>query len=607
MAAKPAGQSAMSRKRKQKTPETPPKPHDPQFRTALVVCGLLLLAVCLVFGRTIDYGFVDYDDEMNICSNPQILHGLSGKGIDWAFTTNHGGQWAPVTWTSYLADYELHGLKPSGYHFTNVALHAATTILLFIVLWQMTGRLWPCAFVAAVFAVHPLHVESVAWIAERKGLLSGLFFVLSLGAYLHYVRRPSLLRYSILAVFFALGLMSKPTLVTLPFILLLLDYWPLGRMSPNVAGTLRVPSARSEPPRFAVWHLIVEKIPLLLLTVASCAIAPWAQGNAVVALQTVSLSARIGNALVSCVAYLGETFWPAYLAVFYPHPCETLPAWKPAVALLVLLAITSAVLARWRRNPYLVVGWLWYLGMLVPVIGLVQIGSHAMADRYMYLPQIGLCIAVTWGTLHVAQSWPHRTWVCAASATTVVMALTACAWQQTTHWRSNEALWTHAIACTSDNDLAHGNLGIELAKQQRYDEAIAQYRAALKIKPNDAKTYSCLGDALLHLGQIDGAIEQYDKSLRINHDSAETHCHLGVALARQKRLPEAVAEYEAALKIDQNYVDAHCNLGNALARQGRLDDAITHYNKALDIQPNRTEIRQNLNHVLSLKARSRAK
>jgi tetratricopeptide (TPR) repeat protein len=605
----------------------PPEPRGSQRLAVLAICGLLLLAVWIVFAQTTDYGFVNYDDEMNLYGNPAIRQGLSLDGIRWASTTAHGSQWAPITWMSYLADYQIYGLKPQGCHRTNVLLHSATTILLFLALWRMIGRLWPCAFVAAVFAVHPLHVESVAWLAERKGLLSGLFFALTLGAYAEYVRRRSLpgccLAYLGVLVFFALGLMSKPVLVTVPFVLLLLDYWPLGRMralrwggsctaTPGTAVQLPSQRGRVDKPLavsqgLPLGRLIVEKLPLLLLSIASSMIATRAQGTAVISLEKIPLPARIGNALVSYVDYLGETFWPTNLAVFYPHPLDTLPLWKPVVALLILLGITAAVLLRWRRNPYLPVGWFWYLGMLVPAIGLVQIGVHAMADRYMYLPQIGLCMALTWGALQVSRPWPHRVLACGTLASLLVVALAACAIQQTTYWRDSEALWTHAIACTPPNSLAHSNLGGALAERGEFDKAIEQYEAALAIDPKDGKSYSLLGDALLHLHQTDAAIEQYEKALRIQPDSAETQSNYGAALTRKKRFEEAVAHCEKALQIEPNYVEAHSNLGNALAHLGRLDEAIDQYEAALRIAPDRAEIRYNLNLVLSARARQKAK
>ena len=576
--------------------------------------GCSLLAVWLVFGQTIDYGFVNYDDEMNLYGNPAIARGLSAKGLCWAWTTAHGSQWAPITWMSYLADYQVYGLKPEGYHLTNVLLHQATTILLFLVLWRMTGRLWPCAFVAAVFAVHPLHVESVAWLSERKGLLSGLFCVLTLGAYIEYVRRRSLPQ-SVSCLSGNAGLFCDGTDVEADpgdaplraSVVGLLAAGAMSTVADNLSPDKRACGSTRMLPHRLVWLLIAEKIPLLLLSIASCAIAPLAQGTAVIALEEIPLSARIGNALVSYVDYLGETFWPASLAVFYPHPMNTLPTWKPVVAILILLGVTAAVLVRRRRNPYLPVGWLWYVGMLVPAIGLVQIGSHAMADRYMYLPQIGLCLALTWGALDVARSWSRPAWECGAIASVLVVALAACAFVQTTYWRDSESLWTHAIACTPSNSLAHTNLGGALADRGRFDRAIEQYQTALAIDRNDAKSYSLLGDALMRLNRTDEAIEQYENAVRIQPDSAETQSHYAAALMRKGRLQEAVEHGEKALRIERDNIDAHCNLGNALARLGRFDDAIAQYQEALKIAPNRGEIRHNLDVVESIRAKQKTK
>jgi hypothetical protein len=520
-------------RRGNRAPKTPASAHDAPdpggpsaARTAArqvyapwLICGLLLLAVAVVFGPTVQYDFVNYDDNIAVYENPAIQHGLDAEGIHWALTTRHWGLWGPVTWLSYLTDYEIYGLKPWGYHLTNVVLHAATAVLLFLVLWRMTGRLWPCAFVAAVFAIHPLHVEVVAWVSERKGVLSGLFFVLSLGAYLEYVRRPfSLWRYLTVAVFFALSLMSKPFLVTLPFLLLLLDYWPLGR-------TAVIPLRR----------LIVEKIPWLLLTAAWCFISPWEEGETVIGLEKLPLSARIGNALVSYVAYLEKTFWPSNLAAFYPHPGTSLPTWKPLAALLLLLAVTAFVLLRWRRNPCLPVGWLWYLGMLVPAIGLVQIGSHAMADRHMYLPQIGLCLALTWGALYVVRSWPHRAWACGTAASLVLVALLACARQQTDYWRDSKALWTHTIDATPQNVLAHSNLGM----------------------------------ALMQRGEFDEAIKRFEEALRIDPKCEDAQCGLGVTLARQGRFDEAVPHLEQAVKLWPESPAFKSNLCRALTSRAK--------------------------------------
>ena len=369
--------------------------------TVLAVCGLLVLAVALVFGQTVHHPFVNYDDPMHLTENPSLARGLTTTGIGWAFTTTHGNFWYPLTWLSLLLDYQIYGLEPWGYHLTNVLLHGATTILLFFILWRMTANLWPSAFVAALFAIHPLHVESVAWASQRKDVLSGLFFVLTIGAYLGYVRHPfSLVRYLIVVVVFAMGLMTKPVLVTLPLLLLLLDYWPLGRITRWGGSCTAAPGVTVPlPPQHGVCplrRLIIEKIPLLLLAAAFCVATPLAEGEAVMPLHSLSVLPRIGNGLVSYVAYVGQFFWPTGLAVFYPHPGNNLPLGKVVGAAVVLACVSLAALVWLRRFPYLFVGWFWYLGTLVPMIGLVQIGSYAKADRFTYVTQIGLGIALAW-------------------------------------------------------------------------------------------------------------------------------------------------------------------------------------------------------------------
>jgi Flp pilus assembly protein TadD len=460
------------------------------------VCGSLLLAVVLVFGQTAQHGFVNYDDDAYVYNNPHVKVGLTAQGIAWAFTSNYYHNWHPLTSLSHIVDYQLYGLRPCGHHLGNVLLHAATAILLFLVLRRMTGRLWPSAFAAAVWAVHPLRVESVAWVSERKDVLSGLFFVLTLWAYASYVERPaSWGRYIRVVVFFALGLMTKPMLVTVPFVLLLLDYWPLGRMESSPTNNLggkrlevrRSPlSEKNVPPSFVqrVRRLVIEKIPLLLLAVASCVVTFVAQGGAVRPLELVPLPWRIANALVSYAAYLWQFVCPVGLAVIYPHPGDNLPAWHVAVALLVLVGISLAVLAARRKHPYLLVGWLWYVGMLVPVIGLVQVGGQAMADRYTYLTQIGLCVALAWGVANVAGSWPYHRWLLPVSSSLVVVILMGCAWRQTGYWRDSESLWTHTLACTSNNAVAHNNLGIVLGMGGLIEEAIPHFQEALKIRPD---------------------------------------------------------------------------------------------------------------------------
>jgi tetratricopeptide (TPR) repeat protein len=563
----------------------------------LAVCGSLLLAVGLVFSQTVHYEFVNFDDNVYVYENPHVSRGLSSPGIAWVFTHEHGANWHPLTGLSHLLDCQVFGLNAGAHHLTNVLLHAATAILLFLFLWRMTGGLWPSALVAAIFAVHPLRVESVAWVSERKDVLSGLCFVLTLGAYVGYVgHRFSVVRYVAVIVSFALGLMAKPMLVTLPLVLLLLDYWPFGRMTSADAPV--VGDGWSGDFSFPVG-LLLEKVPLLLLAAASCAVTVWAQGEAVLSRELLPLGSRIANALVSYVAYLGQSFYPFGLAAFYPHPRLNLPVWKIVGALLVLACISAGTLACWRRYPYLLVGWLWYLGMLVPVIGLVQVGAQAMADRYTHLTQIGLCIAVVWGVADLTRSWSYRGWVRGVSSALVLAVLMGCAWRQTMFWRDSETLWTHALACTSQNYVAYNELGLVLTGRGRIDEAMAYYQKALEISPDYAETHNNLGVALADRGQVDSAIIHYQKALDISPNYAEARNNLAVALAGRGQVDSAFTHYEKVLEIKPDYAEAHNNLGNALAGRGQIDSAIAHYQKALESKPDYAEARNNLGNALT--------
>ncbi len=551
------------------------------------VCGLLVLAVGLLFGQTVCYEFVNYDDGDYVYDNPPVSHGLSGPGIVWAFTRPHAGYWIPLTWLSLMVDCQLYGLHSGGHHLTNVLLHAATAILLFLVLWRMTSGLWPSALVAAIFAVHPLHVESVAWVTERKDVLSGLFFMLTLGAYLGYVRhRSSVVRYLAVMLFFALGIMAKPALVTVPFVLLLLDYWPLGRT--GLATARDAPVANDGPLgrfRIPIHHLVVEKLPLLVLAVIFCMVTVWTQGATLTADEHLPFSWRIANALVAYVTYLGQFFYPLGLAVFYPHPGPDLPAWKVVGALVVLACIFTVALVCCRRRPYFLMGWLWYVGMLAPMIGLLQAGEQAMADRFTYLAQIGLCIALAWAVADSCGSWSCRRWVCGVASALVLAVLMGCAWRQASFWRDSETLWTHAVACTSRNILAHNNLATILGGQGRIEEAIVQYRKALESQPDDAVVLNNLGVALARRGQVDEAMGCYYKALEIKPDYAKAHFNLGNALAGRGRWDDALAHYQKAVEIQPDLADAHINLGNALSRRGRFDEALAHYQKAVELSP----------------------
>jgi protein O-mannosyl-transferase len=566
------GGNSMSKRRKQTSTAQP----SAETRCAPVaVCLFLAVTVAVVFGQTVNHDFVNFDDQDYVYENPHVVRGLTSEGVAWALTTAHASNWHPLTWLSHELDCQLYGLQAGGHHATNVLLHAANAILLFLLLWRMTGDFWPAAFVATVFAVHPLRVESVAWLAERKDVLSGFFFMLTLAAYLNYVRRPfSLGRYSTVLVVFVMGLMAKPMLVTVPFVLLLLDYWPLGRLA----------RPGSENRGFSVsWRVIVEKIPLLLLTVASCAITAWAQADAIMPWDRLPLASRLANAVVSYISYLGQLFWPVDLAVFYPHPGGGLPGSKVVVSLILLLGLSLAALVCRRRVPCLTVGWLWYLGMLVPVIGLVQAGSHAHADRYTYLPQIGLLIALAWGVTLVARSWPSSARVFAVASSLAVAVLMGCAYHQTTFWLNSQTLWERALDCTSCNAVAHTNLGAVLTNLNQYDKAVSHLRQALDIEPSCLDAHVDLGEVLAKMNQFDAARVQYREAIRIAPNCVEARYNLALAWARQGRLDEAIPEYEATLRIDSGCAEAHANLGVALQLRGRIEEAMMHFERAFEL------------------------
>jgi protein O-mannosyl-transferase len=554
--------------------------------TVAGICVFLTAIVWVAFGQTRGHEFINFDDDIYVYQNPEVVKGLTLRGIGWAFTDVHSGNWHPLTWLSHMLDCQFYGISPGGHHLTNVLLHALTAILLFLVLRRMTGFLWRSAFVAAVFAVHPLHVESVAWVAERKDVLSGLFFVLTLGAYAGYVRHPrSPGRYSMVALMFTLALMSKPMVVTLPFVLLLLDYWPLHRFTQ--------PEGRLVP-----WRLIVEKIPLLALSGAICVATLFAQREAITPMP---FFVRIGNALVSCTTYLGQMIYPAGLTVYYPHPGSGLTLWKIFAALVLLLAISAGAIAARRKQPWFLSGWLWYLGMLVPVIGVLQVGTQAQADRYTYLPQIGLYVLLTWAAAEWCTGRAHRRLLLSGLAAAVVGALIFCARTQTAYWRTSETLWTRALACTSDSVIARGNLGNALLQRGDVDQAIFQYQAALQIKPDDAVACYNLGNAMLQKGSADEAIAYYQKALEIKPDYAMAHYNLGNVLLQTGSADEAIAHYQKALEFNPGFVEAQNNLGNTFLVTGSVDEAIAHFEKAVQLNPGYGEAQNNLGYAILLK------
>jgi tetratricopeptide (TPR) repeat protein len=526
----------------------------------------LVLAVMtfIVYGRTLHYEFVDYDDNVYVYDNPVVSAGLTLKGIAWAFGHYQTANWVPLTLVSHMLDCQFYKLNAGGHHLTNVLLHTASVILLFLVLRQMTSTLWRSAFVAAVFAVHPLHVESVAWVAERKDVLSGFFFMLALWAYVRYVRKPeSLSGYLMVLLLFALGLLSKPMLVTLPLILLLLDYWPLNRFSKQPLASIAWMKNLSIPAR-----LIIEKIPLLLLSIVFCLLTVFAQSPEMMPLKGYPFPLRVSNALVSCVIYLEEIFHPANLAPFYPYPASV-PLYESAAA-LILLAVISLAAVFWRqKRPYLLVGWLWYLIMLVPVIGILQVGYQARADRYTYLPEIGLYVLIAWLLVELGTRLRNHRVILAAGTTLFLAALMVNASTQTEYWRNSESLWSRALACTQNNYIAHNNLGLALAQKGDLDDAEAHFQKALAIYPYFAEAYNNLGDVCYDQRQWDNAIFAYQKAAEIKPDNTEIENNLGLAYAQNGQLDEAIVCFQKAVAIDPDYPDARENLRLALSQKGQ--------------------------------------
>jgi protein O-mannosyl-transferase len=517
---------------------------SPNERWRLIgVCVFLALAVWLIYGQTLHYDFVNYDDEDYVTKNAQVSRGVTPSGIVWAFAHMHSANWHPLTWISHMVDCQFYGLNPGGHHFTNLLLHAANAILLFFLLRQMTGAFWRSAFVAALFAVHPLRVESVAWVSERKDVLSGLFFLLTVMAYVRYARAPDRTRYALVLILAACGLMAKPMLVSLPLVLLLLDYWPLQRL-PSL-------SLASADNRKILRRLVLEKWPLFLFVLLSSVLTIIAQRGAMQPIWRIGFAARLGNVALSYMDYIRQMFWPKDLAVMYPWYAGRLQPSLIALAVLFLAIICVAVVLL-RRRRYLVTGWLWYLIMLVPVIGLVHVGNQSSADRYTYLPLIGLFVMVTWGVAELAANLPYRRILFSTLALPVLAALIFSARIQASYWRDGEALWSHAVAATTRNIIAEGNLGDAL------------YR--FKNKPEEA---------WVHM----------ENSLRINRHQPELLSSVGVFYMESGRLETARAHFEEALSIEPNFPDAHYNLGNLYLEIGEAPEALTHYQRALETMP----------------------
>jgi tetratricopeptide (TPR) repeat protein len=593
---------------------------------------VLVLVTMALYWPVRRYGFLNLDDPAFVTENPHVQGGLSWEGVKWAFQLTQGqvDYWHPLTWLSLMLDESLFGPTASGLHLTNVALHAANSVLVLLLLRLLTGAVWRSAVVAALFALHPLRVESVAWVTERKDVLSAFFGLLSLIFYVRYAQRRMqnlatrdarhatrftfhVSRFTFHAgtfyllslCFLACGLMSKAMLVTWPFVMLLLDYWPLGRMQiaecrmRKAAPPVTLPALRS-----TLFRLVREKIPFFVLSGSLCVITYLTETGvkASAGLEESSGLLRLENAFVAYARYLGKTFWPVNLAVPYTRP-DHWPGLEVGGSMLVVVGLGVLVLWLGRQRPYLVAGWCWFMGTLIPVIGLTKGWGCFMADRFTYVSCIGLLLAIVWGAYELTRRWRYQlTFLAAVGAAAIVLCLVVTR-QQLGCWEDSETLFRHSLAVTENNDVAHNNLGIALEKKGQIDEAIRQLQEAIRLAPHYAHAHNNLGNALAKQGQSGEAIRHYQEAIRLYPDYAEAHYNLGLALDKQGQMDEAIRQLEEAIRLNTDYADAHNNLGTVLDKQGRIDEAIRHYEEAIRLKPAHADAHNNLGADLDEKGR----
>ncbi|MGD0398957.1 MAG: tetratricopeptide repeat protein [Syntrophobacteraceae bacterium] len=601
----------------------------------LLVCLLLTAAAIIAFQQLSQCDFINYDDDVYVTENIHIQDGITAQAIRWAFTTGYAANWHPLTWMSHMLDVQLFDLKPRWHHLTNLLFHIANTLLLFCIFHRMTKAPWKSAFVAALFAIHPLHVESVAWVAERKDVLSTFFWMLTMVSYIHYVEQPRLKNYLAIFIFFALGLMAKPMLVTLPFTLLLLDYWPLQRLEPkksaqelstrvneplyankrkgkssrnHTSGSGPAPDSIRGPVRTlpgmvkeekpaahkyqwaVVQPLLLEKIPLLALAALSCIVTYFVQkkGGAVISIEAFPLGARIANGCVSYIIYIGKTIWPSNLAVFYPHP-RLQPLWQVLGAVLFLGAVSFAVIRAAKRFPYLAVGWLWFAGTLVPVIGIVQVGSQAMADRYTYIPLIGLFVMAAWGIPDLLKKWqptrPPRQEVLFASSVLILACFLIVTWIQVGYWRTSIALYDHSLKVTRPSVGILCNRGVAYSKLGDLRQAISDYDRAIELNPKYAEAYNDRGVAYSKIGDHRQAVSDYDKAIEINPKYAGAYDNRGAVYAELGNHRQAISDYDRAIEINPKYAVAYNDRGITYGKLGKYKRAIEDYDRAVEINP----------------------
>ncbi|MFC1515913.1 tetratricopeptide repeat protein [Thermodesulfobacteriota bacterium] len=560
------------------------KPHFLKLLINFLLAALILFS----YGQVKRFQFVSYDDSYYVTENPHVRAGLTGKGVLWAFTNNYAYNWIPVTWLSHMLICEVYGLDPAAHHWTNVQLHIANTLLLFFIFQVMTGAVWRSAFVAALFALHPLHVESVAWVAERKDVLSTFWGFWAILAYIFYVRKPNTKRYLPVVLFFSLGLMSKPMLVTLPFLLLLLDFWPLERYSeanPIQEGS----ESRS------IGSLVWEKMPLFAISAVSCGLTVFLEkrGGAIASLDLFPIKVRVANALVSYLKYMGKMIWPQDLAIFYPYD-SMLKMGHIAASAVVLICLSALAIRTARRYPYLVTGWFWFLGTLIPVIGLIQVGPQSMADRYTYLPIIGLFVILVWGVADMVSRFRFKDAVIAALVCVVLPALMICTWFQVRHWENSYTLFTRALNVTKNNWLAHVNMGAVLLDKGRTNEAIYHFEEAVRIKTDSVDALNNLALAHSEKGNIEEATRFFQKALMIDPEDASVHYNFGIHLFDQGKIDDAGVHLFKAVKLKPDYAEAYNLLGIVLAKQGRFQKARVFFSKAVYLKPDYDDPLKNL-------------
>ena len=606
-----------------------------RFRSEIIICLFLILATLAVYWPVKDYPFVTLDDPGYVTQNRRVKAGWSKEGLSWAFTTTHHRHWHPLTWLSHMTDVQLFGLDAGRHHLTSLCFHIVNTILLFLILNRMTGTRRRSAFVAALFALHPLHVETVVWIADRKDVLCAFFWLLAMGAYARYAERPGFLRYALVFLLYILALMAKSMAVTLPLVFLLMDVWPLGRFQLRQSGSEKyspgqtsVRPAMCQPSSFL--RLFGEKLLFFAILGAGMVVTFVAvhKGQAMVMSHLRITPDYIAGALFAYAGYIGKMIWPQSLAAPYPN-IESTPLWQALGAGTVLVCVTITAIVWARKRPYLLTGWLWFLITLLPVIGLVQGGPHAMGDRYTYIALIGLFIMMAWGVPDMLAGWQHRKHVLTAGAVLVIGGLIAVSWRQLGFWENSVSLYRHAIEVTAPNAVAHNNLGNALRRKGKLEEAIRHYAEAVRIDRNYATAHSNLAGALMKQGKLEEAAAHYAEALRIDprsaraqrglkniqgkqgqfeetgsRDPAETLTRMGGALAKKGRLELAIQHYTKALSINPDFLGAHTGLADALTRKGRLAEAIEHYGEALRINPDDNEAREGREAALRLMGQS---